>query len=715
MNDPGLDDPIENSANKVEGEIEGPEDVQKEEEQAFLDPSRWWFASTAFPLLAGTFGPMATAFNICALIEHWRVDIPPGLGANESHGIEVPDPAWLLAINGLSLAFALVANFALLLNMARRLAFSIAQPITIIGWYLASILLLADLTAIIHVVQVPGERRALTQAFYYAIFACALYFVIASLMVYTVYGAWKGHYSKEFKLSMSQRTLMLQTISFMIYMVGGAGVYAKIEGWMFLDALYFTNYTLLTVGIGDYSPSTHLGRGLLFPYAIGGIIILGLVIGSIRTLVLERGKKKIGSRILEKQRRAHLEKLMKKNKAHHLTPIESKQQAREMGMSEQQRREEEFQLMRKIQGKASANQKWSALLISGSAWLFLWFIGALIFYFAEYEQGWSYFGSLYFAYTTLLTIGYGDYKPFSNSGKAFFVFWSLLAVPTLTILISNMGDTVIKGIRDVTLWLGEVTVLPGEEGVRHRLKQILGRATPKKVLRKGIDSKGQSNGLRGDKKEVDAEQAPPRNGVGSTYMGDAEAEDVEEHELTEAGEARLRGDKLGEDIHEYHYLLAQEVRNVMKHINESPPRKYTYKEWAWFLKLMGEDESNPESHRQAPVQVKNALNKDPDIGGGVAGKEKDEPMKEWSWLGNRSPLMGETEEAEWVLERLTATLEGELKKQHESREKDGGRQPGDAEKAHNVMHSNSDGSSDTLGEERKASVNEKSGQMNGSE
>lgn len=38
MNDPGLDDPIENSANKVEGEIEGPEDVQKEEEQAFLDP-----------------------------------------------------------------------------------------------------------------------------------------------------------------------------------------------------------------------------------------------------------------------------------------------------------------------------------------------------------------------------------------------------------------------------------------------------------------------------------------------------------------------------------------------------------------------------------------------------------------------------------------------------------------------------------------------------
>ena len=594
--------------------------------------------------------------------------------------------------------------------MARRLAFSIAQPITILGWYFASILLIGDLTAIIHIVKVPGQRRALTQAFYYAIFACGLYFIIATLMVYTVYGAWKGHYPKEFKLSMSQRTLMLQTISFMIYMVGGAGVYAKIEGWMFLDALFFTNYTLLTVGIGDYAPSTHLGRGLLFPYAIGGIIILGLVIGSIRTLVLERGKKKIGSRIVEKQRRAHLEKMKKNNKAQSLNPIESKQQAQEMGMSERQRRKEEFRLMRHIQEKAATNQKWQALLISGGAWLFLWFIGALIFYFAEHEQDWSYFGSLYFAYTTLLTIGYGDYKPFSNSGKAFFVFWSLLAVPTLTILISNMGDTVVKGIRDVTLWLGEITVLPGEAGIRGRLKQIAAQATQDRIFAEGAKSIIPSKGLQGDKKEVDAEKASPSNSVGSdAFAADADAEEVQKEELTEVGEARLRGDKLGEDIHQYHYLLVQEVRNVMKHINESPPRKYSYEEWAWFLKLMGEDEANAESHRRAPVQVKNALNKDPDIGGGIAGKESGAPMKEWSWLGNRSPLMGETTEAEWVLERLSATLERELKKQHEAREKDGGRQPGDAGRAYNVMHTKSNGSSDTMSEERKANVNAKSG------
>ena len=215
-------------------------------------------------------------------------------------------------------------------------------------------------------------------------------------------------------------------------------MYAKIEGWQFLDALYFTNYTLLTVGIGDYAPATHLGRGLLFPFAIGGIVILGLVVGSIRSLVLERGRKKLGSRMVEKKREAQLQRMFNKGKGHKFRPIKSEHMANDLGMSEKERREDEFNFMRQIQDEASTRQKWMALLISGSAWFVLWFIGALVFYFAEHEQQWRYFQSLYFAYTTLLTIGFGDFKPFSNSGKAFFVFWSLLAVPTLTILISNM-------------------------------------------------------------------------------------------------------------------------------------------------------------------------------------------------------------------------------------------------------------------------------------
>lgn len=60
--------------------------------------------------------------------------------------------------------------------------------------------------------------------------------------------------------------------------------------------------TLLTIGLGDFSPQSNVGRGLLFPFAIGGILMVGLVVGSIRSLVLERGQEKMAARITEKRR-----------------------------------------------------------------------------------------------------------------------------------------------------------------------------------------------------------------------------------------------------------------------------------------------------------------------------------------------------------------------------------------------------------------------------
>lgn len=81
---------------------------------------------------------MASGFNICALCTYWREVIPVG-GAPR----KIPDPTWLVAINALSLLSAVVANGALLLNMARRLKFSIAQSITIVGFALAGALLVA--------------------------------------------------------------------------------------------------------------------------------------------------------------------------------------------------------------------------------------------------------------------------------------------------------------------------------------------------------------------------------------------------------------------------------------------------------------------------------------------------------------------------------------------------------------------------------------------
>ncbi len=292
----------------------------------------------------------------------------------------------LIAVNAVSLTMALIANASLLLNMARRVPFRIAQPITILGFWIASIMLIGLIAyaSSSHSFHNGIKDQALTQAYYYAIFAAGLYQLISYLMCVTVYGAYRGHYSKEFKLTVAQRTLMLQTIAFLVYLLLGALVYSHIEGWKFLDAVYWADFTSLTIGVGDdYTPKTHLGRGLLFPFAMGGIIILGLVVGSIRSLVLERGKKKMAARLTEKtrvrllkeiQKIGNEKKLMKRKGAMGLEKDTTKALTMDPGegeMSELERRQAEFEAMRKVQDWAATQRKYMSLGVSTFAFAFL--------------------------------------------------------------------------------------------------------------------------------------------------------------------------------------------------------------------------------------------------------------------------------------------------------------------------------------------------------
>ena len=578
---------------------------------------------------------MANAFSICALPAKWRVYIPPG--SDEGHGFTVEDPKWLIAVNSVSLVFALVANMFLLLNMARRVSFAVAQPVTLVGFYTASLLLMAlvGVASSSTFRLEPRQQHALSQAYYYAMIASGLYFIIASLMLLTIYGAYKGRYPKEFRLSPSQRTLMLQTIGFMFYLLLGALMFAKVEGWNFLDGVFYADFTLLTVGIGgEFVPTSHTARSLLFPYAIGGLVIVGLVIGSIRSLILEHGKQKMSARFTEIKREKVLASYNDKTKTIKLGWF-SKMDYFQKQLSESQKRKQEFHVMRKIQEISERNRRYTSLAISTAAALLLWFLGALVFMFAEKPQGWTYFSALYFAYTSLLTIGYGDLVPQSNAGKAFFVFWSLLAVPTLTILISNMGDTIIKEFKDFTIWVGSLTLLPDEGGLMSTLK--IGAKRMRKVYKQ------------------ESQEADP--GASLRHMMDRLRGHMEEEELGLAEEAGEHGDKLMKDIHFYHFILSKEVRQLMKDVDASPPRQYSYSEWAYYLRLLGQDENDSSGHRRARIHHEHSNRSTPDLGTADDGDEQ-----AWSWLGIRSPLMGNSSEAQWLLRRLSARLEREMRK-----------------------------------------------------
>ncbi|USP82407.1 potassium channel [Curvularia clavata] len=638
MNDPGLDEPAQEAAHDVENTMQAEDEQAEREQRQYLDPSyvphRWWFASTASPLIAGTFGPIANGMSICALVEKWRVYIPPG--SDEAHGTKIEDPRWLIAVNSVSLVFALCANISLLLNMSRRLKFAIAQPITIIGFYMAGFLLMALVgvaSSSAFRIQ-PMERHALSQAFYYAIMAAGVYFIIASLMAFTALGAYKGHYDREFRLTASQRTLMLQTIAFMGYLLVGALIFSYVENWMFLDAVFWANFTLLTMGFGgEFVPKTHTGRSLLIPYAIGGLVTVGLVIGSIRSLVLEHGKQKMTARFTEVKRQKVLEPIDEETKTIRISPFE-KLTFCSKGLSESQRREQEFRVMRRVQELSERKRRYTALALSTTAALTLWFMGALVFWYSEEPQGFSYFVSLYYAYVSLLTIGYGDYVVQSNAGKAFMVFWSLVAVPTLTILISNMGETVIKAFKDFTIWLGSLTVLPDEEGLSAALKVGWDR------IKTG----------RWDKTYQDDSVS-----TSEQHTLDRLAAYAEEGEFIKEVQAEAFSDDIERDIRFYHFVLAKEIHNLIKDLASQPTKQYEYYEWRFYLRLLRQSETDPSHHRQPQSIIRHDDGGYPDIG--CADGNKDQ---RWSWLGIRSPLMGNVSESQWLLQRLTTALEDEM-------------------------------------------------------
>lgn len=61
----------------------------------------------------------------------------------------------------------------------------------------------------------------------------------------------------------------------------GSVVYHYLEGWSWIDAIYFSVITLTTVGYGDFSPQTSEGKIFTIFYIIIGI---GIILSFINTV-----------------------------------------------------------------------------------------------------------------------------------------------------------------------------------------------------------------------------------------------------------------------------------------------------------------------------------------------------------------------------------------------------------------------------------------------
>ena len=89
-----------------------------------------------------------------------------------------------------------------------------------------------------------------TQGFWYGVIAAVLYLFCAIILMINMLGYFTGHYPQHFNLTEAQRTLILQSILFFVWLAGGAGIFSYVEqtygsqNWLFTDAVSFYPFLL---------------------------------------------------------------------------------------------------------------------------------------------------------------------------------------------------------------------------------------------------------------------------------------------------------------------------------------------------------------------------------------------------------------------------------------------------------------------------------------
>lgn len=382
----------------------------------------WFLISSYFPLIAACLGPLANMISIVALVEHWKVDIITRKN--------VPDIPKVVVMNAVSLALGLIGNISLLMNFSRSVKYLVSQSVSIIAWLCASALLAAALFVTNREFGGENPKYVPSEGFYFAAFTSGNYFVCMLILVINFMGYSLKKYPPTFNLDQRQRTLMLFTILFSTWTVIGAFTMGSlIDDISYGSALYYCIVSFLTIGLGDILPETSGAKVAVLVFSLGGVLIMGLIVATLRLVILSSAAPAIFWNDVEKTRIALLAQLDKENR--HLTL------------------EESFHEMRVLRRKVKSRHKKVSLALTIAVFMIFWLIGALIF---QKIEKWSYFNAMYFCFLCLITIGYGDYAPKTSLGRVFFVSWAVGAVPLMTILVSNVGDTLYEISNDISAW-----------------------------------------------------------------------------------------------------------------------------------------------------------------------------------------------------------------------------------------------------------------------
>ena len=183
----------------------------------------------------------------------------------------------------------------------------------------------------------------------------------------------------------------------------------------------------MTIGLGDILPETSGAKVAVLVFSLGGVLIMGLIVATLRLVILSSAAPAIFWNDVENQNSS---------------------------ISTIGQRKQTFNPGRKLSRNEGAKTQSKIQTQEGIISIDYCSIHDILAYWraniSKIEK-WSYFNAMYFCFLCLITIGYGDYAPKTSLGRVF-VSWAVGAVPLMTILVSNVGDTLYEISNDISAW-----------------------------------------------------------------------------------------------------------------------------------------------------------------------------------------------------------------------------------------------------------------------
>lgn len=326
------------------------------------------------PLAAAILAPLSTILDIPALSQHWYSlnDVPQ------------LDPPACLALSGLGLFLNLLANVLLLFRFSTHTQryTNLATRLSLVSWLgktavaMVNLILFGALTR-----NGPGFQYE--QGFWSAVVSLIIAGIISIALVFHYFGTFRRHEDKDaVDIRQQGKTFMLSVQFFLSIIALQALVFSKIEDdWSFLDGIYFSVQTALTIGFGDLLPTHTSTKILVFVFSILTISQLANEVAIIVRFIESRAEERRSRWRRKYERAMHREANLKKPQA---TLVE------EMG------------LIWKINAKEELISQWYDLLLSGISLILFWTLGAVMF---SQIEGWTYGNALYACMILSFTIG----------------------------------------------------------------------------------------------------------------------------------------------------------------------------------------------------------------------------------------------------------------------------------------------------------------------